>query len=89
MVDGKILNNKVVRARCWGLPVSLWNEECIRKIVSTDGKFISIDQNSISIINLEYLKVQMTTSLGHKIDFIQDVKINGTIYHVVVWDEMI
>ncbi|KAK7356692.1 hypothetical protein VNO80_15967 [Phaseolus coccineus] len=30
----------------------------------------------------------MRTTRGHKIDFIQDVKINNTIYHVVVREEV-
>jgi len=86
--EEEISQNRMVWARCWGLPISLWKEDCIRKIVSTNGKFISIDQNKISRINLEYLRVRMRTTIGHKIDFIQDVKINGKIYLVVVREEV-
>ena len=87
-LEGEYPHNRVVWARCWGLPISLWNEDCLRKIASTNGMFISIDQNATSRINLEYVRVQMRTTIGHKIDFIQEVRINGIIYHVVIREEV-
>jgi len=86
--EGEYPHNRVAWARCWGFPISLWNEDCLRKIASTNGMFISIDQNATSRINLEYLRVQMRTTIGQKIDFIQDVRINDTIYHVVIREEV-
>ncbi|KAL9315930.1 hypothetical protein ACSQ67_016931 [Phaseolus vulgaris] len=70
-----------------GMDINSKNKDRLRKIVSTNGMFISIDQNATSRINLEYLRVQMRTTIGCKIDFIQDVRINGTIYHVVIREE--
>jgi len=84
----EIAGNKVIWVRCRGLPLSCWNEECLRKVMAIFGTLTKVVQIVNSKKDLEYmrLKVRVPTTVHMRLLW-KDIKINGHVYRITLKEE--
>ena len=52
--ENHVAGHKILWIRCYGLPFSLWNEDCFSKVVGEIATLVSIDKSTLLWENLEY-----------------------------------
>jgi len=85
----QIAGNKIVWLRCRGLPLTLWNEECLRKVVAPIGPMVSTTDTLLLGENLEYVRFKARLHIACKVQKKVDMKINDTMYHITLEKEMV
>ena len=54
-----VATHRLVWARCYGLPISLWNKDCLSKLVGEVAQLVSFDASTELWENLEYARIQL------------------------------
>jgi len=84
----EIAGNKVIWVRCRGLPLSCWNEECLRKVMATFGTLIKVLQIVNSKKDLEDITVKVRVPIAIHMRLLwKDIKINGHVYCITLEEE--
>jgi len=59
--DSLAASHRLIWVRCYGLPLSLWNKDCLSKVVGEVATLVSIDDGTVLWENLEYARIQVRT----------------------------
>ncbi|XP_027362640.1 uncharacterized protein LOC113870247 [Abrus precatorius] len=78
---------RVTWVRCYGVPLHAWGELFFRKLVSSLGDFIQIDQVTAERRRLDYGRIQLGTTIAELIKQNITVKINDRFYSIVMLEE--
>jgi len=82
-----VVSHRLVWARCYGLPLSLWNKDCLSKIIGEMEDLISIDEATEQWENLEYVRIQLRVIKTSRIGITNGYWINGEIYNISIFEE--
>jgi len=52
-----VAGHKIVCARCYGLPISLWSKDCFSKVVGDVASLVVIDETTEAWDNLKYARI--------------------------------
>jgi len=72
-----VASHKLVWARCYGLPLPLWNKDCLSKIIGEMEDRISIDEETEQWENLEYVRIRLRVIKTSRIGITNGYRING------------
>ncbi|XP_057415291.1 uncharacterized protein LOC130710149 [Lotus japonicus] len=79
--------NRVVWVRCTGLPLNMWNPECLGSVVLPVGDIVKVDEGTSSFSVLEFARVQVRTTSLESVSFARKIMINGTPYTIRIIEE--
>jgi len=72
-----VASHKVVWVKCYGLPISLWNEECFRRVIGEAAKLMSIDKSTLMWDNLEFARLQVCIENHRYVRLVKKMRITG------------
>ncbi|XP_027351182.1 uncharacterized protein LOC113862294 [Abrus precatorius] len=78
---------RVTWVRCYGVPLHAWSELFFRKLVSSLGDFIQIDQVTTKRRRLDYGRIQVGTTIAELIKQNITMKVNDRFYSIVMLEE--
>lgn len=73
--------------RCQGVPLQVWNGEFFEKLVSSLGRYVSMDSTTMSKKRFDVARVMIQTSSLETITRIIKVKINGVFFSIRLVEE--
>jgi len=85
--ESYVASHKVVWVRCYGLPLPLWNKDCLSKVVGEVMSLVTIDETTSSWENLEYARIQVRLLKSCKVGVANDFLINGQVYNISLVEE--
>jgi len=86
--ESYVAEHKIVWVRCYGIPLTLWNEQCFSKVVGEVASLVSIDESTRLWENVEYARLQVRLRKECKADMVRDFWINGKLCNIIVTEEI-
>lgn len=74
--------------RCQGIPLHAWTAEFFESIVSSLGRFITLDDNRFNMKRFDMPRIQILTTSPEAVHKVERVRINGIIYVIRVVEEL-
>jgi len=85
--ESYVASHKLVWVRCYGLPLSLWNKECLSKVIGEVASLVGIDEATTKWENLEYARIQVRALKSCKAEMSKAFRINGQVYNICLVEE--
>jgi len=82
-----VADHRFAWIRCYGLPFPLWNKECFEKVLGEEASLVSIDMGTLTWEILEYARLQVRTIQNRKCTWMKTMKINESMYNIVMEEE--
>ena len=79
--------HKIIWARCFGLPLSLWTKDCFSKVIGEAATLVSIDEATETWDNLEFARLQLRVLNSGFLSLSKNMRINGQPYTVCIVEE--
>ncbi|XP_068474614.1 uncharacterized protein [Phaseolus vulgaris] len=86
--ESYVAEHKMVWVRCYGIPLTLWNEQCFSKVIGEVASLVKIDEPTRRWENLEYARLQVRLRKACKAEMVKDFRINGQLCNIVVIEEI-
>lgn len=84
----RVASHKAVWVRCYGLPISLWNEDCFARVVGEVTTLISIDKAALLWENLEFAQLQVKLEINCYVMVAKKMRINDHTLSISVEEEL-
>ncbi|XP_068461571.1 uncharacterized protein [Phaseolus vulgaris] len=85
--ENHVADHKLVWVRCYGLPFSLWDEDCFAKVVGEMATLVSVDNSTLVWENLEFARLQVRILKNCNARLKKDMRINNKIYSIFIEEE--
>jgi len=85
--ENHMADHKLVWVRCYGLPLSLWNEDCFAKVVGETASLVSVDNSTLIWEYLEFARLQVRILKNCNARLKKDMRINNNIYNIFIEEE--
>jgi len=83
-----VAGHKIVWVRCYGIPLTLWNEQCFSKVVGEVASLVKIDESTRLWENLEYARLHVRLPKACKVDMVKEFMINEQLCNIVITEEI-
>ena len=80
--------NRLTWIRCYNVSLFVWNTNCLSSLISDFGKVQDIDEDSLSLKGVKFMRVLVMTSTQQTISKNFKITINGLITLVKLVEEM-
>jgi len=80
-------DHKIAWVRCYGLPLTLWNEECFAKILGDMATLVSVDTTTLLWEHLEFARLQIRLKNRNSIRVNRSLRINDQVWDVLLEEE--
>lgn len=84
---GEVARERETWIRCQGIPLQGWSEQLFKLLVTSLGKFISVDWCTMQKKRFDIARVLIRTSSWEAINRIVKVRINGIIFSIRLLEE--
>ncbi|XP_020228107.1 uncharacterized protein LOC109809260 [Cajanus cajan] len=81
--------NRMVWVRCYGVPLQLWNEECLGQVVGELGTVVGIHRDTLELNEVNSARVLIRTGSARFINSHKLVKINGERRQIRLVEEVV
>jgi len=82
-----IASHKVVWVKCYGLPISLWNEECFIRVIGEAAKLISINKSTLMWEKLEFARLQVRLENHRYVRLVKEMRINEHMLSILLKED--
>jgi len=82
-----VASHKVVWVKCYGLPISLWNEECFRIMIGESVKLMSIDKSTLMWDNMEFTQIQVRIENHRYVRLVKKMRINEHMLSILLEED--
>jgi len=79
-----VVDHRLAWARCYGIPIPLWNKDCLSKVVGEVAEMVSFDEATEQWENIEYARIQIRVSKSCRVEVSKGYQINGQIYNICI-----
>ena len=85
--ESLVVGHRLAWARCYDIPIPLWNRDCLSKVVGEAAELVSIDEATEQWENLECARIQIRVLNSRKVEVSKGFRINGQIYNISINEE--
>ena len=85
--EARVASHKKVWVRCYGLPISLWNNSCFARVIGEAASLISIDKATLTWENLQFARLQVRIENKCNIRMAKKMRINGHLLSISIEEE--
>jgi len=82
-----VADHRLVRVRCYGLPIPLWTKECLTKVVGEVATVVAIDDATLSWENLDFSRFQVRKPVFCEVGGLKTFRINGQVFNISLVEE--